>query len=388
MEKENIEIFNKSDFERLAKVNDPLCISFYIPTYRAGEAVKQAYAPKTLKNQIKAVKENLSDRNLSENEIEVFLRPVINLIDNKEFWTKQSDGLGIFLCDKGMEMFKLPIHFEAKHYLANHYYLKPLVPMLNKNDLFYILALSIDNLKLYECTPYTIAEIDTSDFPQQLEDVVGYDKNPDHLDQRSGQDDQGSAIFHGHGSAKDSKSKEIKKFVKEVDRKLNNLLKKQSDPLILACDKQHFGIYNKISHYNNLTDTFIPGNPEYEDAANLHAMAYDKLKNRFSQKKAEKIKTFLNISATGQTMSDIYDIVPAAVTGRVDTLFIRNDKEAYGLYDKANHAVIIDKEKLPQNASLFNLAAVNTLLNNGHVYLMDKNEMPLVNTNANALLRY
>ena len=82
------------------------------------------------------------------------------------------------------------------------------------------------------------------------------------------------------------------------------------------------------------------------------------------------------------------DIVPASVNGRVDTLFMNKDKEAYGLFDKENNSVIIDNARLPQNASLYNMMAVNTLLNKGNVYLMDADDMPLKNTNANALLRY
>ncbi|MFP4664467.1 MAG: hypothetical protein ACLFM1_08565 [Bacteroidales bacterium] len=382
------ELFNQSDFERLAKVHEPHCLSIFIPTFRAGQEVKQEHASKTLKNVLKDVRQDLADRNFSENETEAFLRPVVKLVDDKEFWTLQSDGLALFLTDKGMEMFKIPIHFEAYHYLADHHFLKPLIPMLNKDNTFYLLALSIENLKLYECTPHTIAEIDTSDFPQQLEDVVGYDKVPDHLNLRSGQDDQGRAIYHGHGSAKDSRPEEIKKFVREVDKQICTIIGDQSVPLILATDEQLHGVFRQVSKYKSLADTFIPGNPEHDDVVELHQIAYEKLQDKFGKKKKEKINAFLNVSATGKAITDIANIVPASVHGQIDSLFIRRDKDAFGLYDKANNTVIIDEEKMPQNASLYNLAAINTILNSGNVYVMDAEEMPLKNTNANALLRY
>ncbi|HKK68442.1 MAG TPA: hypothetical protein VJ946_09520, partial [Bacteroidales bacterium] len=93
------EILNLNSFSQLAKVHEPVCLSLYLPTYRAGQEVKQAMAPKTLKNLLKSVRTELAERELTENEIEAFLRPVVNLLDDKKFWTEQSDGLSIFLTE-------------------------------------------------------------------------------------------------------------------------------------------------------------------------------------------------------------------------------------------------------------------------------------------------
>jgi len=343
MKSNNNELFNKANFEKLAEVHQPHCLSIFVPTFRAGEQINQA--AKTLKNLLKSVRKDIAERDLTENETEAFLRPVLKLINDREFWTLQSDGLALFLNEEGLEIYKVPIHFKPYHYLADHYYLKPLIPMLNKDDKFYMLALSIENLKLYECTPYTIAEIDTSDFPKQLEDVVGYDKIPNYLNQRSGQDDHGRAMYHGHGGAKESRQEEIIKFVREVDKQINHILDNQSVPMILATDEQLYGIFQKVSKYKNLADSFIPGNPEHDDVVELHEIAKDKLHDKFGKKKKEKIKMLLDLSATGKINTDIADIIPATVHGQTDSLFIRRDKDAFGLFDKANNTVIIDDKK-------------------------------------------
>jgi hypothetical protein len=382
------EILNLNSFTQLAKVHEPVCLSLYLPTYRAGQEVKQELAPKTLKNLLKAVRSELAEREMSDNEIEAFLRPVVSLLDDKKFWTEQSDGLCIFLTESDMEYYKIPIPFDPVQYVADHFYLKPLVPMLNRDDVFYLLAFSPEMVHLYECTPYTIAEIESDELPGRLEDVVGYDKVPDNLQQRSGQDAHGGAVYHGHGSKKDTREVENRKFLHAVDNAVNKILTNQTIPLILAADEKNAGRYRKINEYNTLVDDFIPGNPEGKDTILLHEIAYDKLKPQFDKHKQAKIDAFLDNSTGKKAMSEMTDIVPASVNGRVDTLFMRNDKEAYGLFDKENNSVIIDDSRLPQNASLYNMMAVNTILNKGNVYLMDADEMPLANTNANALLRY
>ncbi len=381
-------IFNIEDFKELAYIHEPLSLSVFIPTYRAGQEVKEHFAQKTLKNIIKQVRTRLHNLEMNENDAEVFLRPLTTLMEDNEFWTDQSDGLALFITPKTIKKYKVPIHFTAYYYLGDHFYLKPLIPMLNGKEVFYILTFSLDGVNLYEATPNTISELDTSDVPQSLEDVVGSEKEHPHLQQRSGQDNTGNAIFHGHGGGKDDKKEEISHFLREVDKKINDILKGETAPLILACDKQNYGIYKNISKYNNLINNYIPGNPKDMDPVSLHHEAFDYMNEIFDEIKADKIAIFQRYSATNKTLAEIEDIVPAAVNGQIDTLFLQPYKETFGLFDQENNTIIIDREKQMQNASLYNLAAINTILSNGKVYLLPPNKMPLNKTNANALLRY
>jgi hypothetical protein len=387
MKKQN-DIFNYMHFHELAKVHQLNCISLFLPTYRAGEEVKQNVAPKTLKNLLKHLTKELESRELKQHEIEKMLEPVTGILNDNKFWTEQSDGLCIFLSKQDFTWFKIPISFDPWYYVADHYYLKPLVPMLNRNNKFYLLNLSIDNLNLFECTPYSLQLIESDELPGKLEDVVGYDKEPDHLQQRSGQDAHGSAVYHGHGSHKDSKANERRQFIHAVDNGLNAIIKDQKTPLILAADEKNAGLFRKQSQYKNLFKDFIALHPNGADPLLLHEFAMEKLEPLFEESKKKKIKTLLDHSNTDKTHTDIRDIVPASVNGRVDTLFIQKDKEEYGLFDKKSNSVIIDNERMPQNAALYNMMAVNTILNQGTVYLQDENDMPLAHTSVNALLRY
>ena len=95
-----------------------------------------------------------------------------------------------------------------------------------------------------------------------------------------------------------------------------------------------------------------------------------------------------DLSSYGKTSFDLNDIIPAAIDGRIDVLFIQNEKDKFGLYDKVNRSLIVDENIKTNQASLYNLAAVQTWLKGGHVYLVEKDEMPLERTSINALFRY
>jgi hypothetical protein len=82
------------------------------------------------------------------------------------------------------------------------------------------------------------------------------------------------------------------------------------------------------------------------------------------------------------------DIVPAAINGKVDTLFVAKGPAIYGSFDEKNNTIGIDKEKSHGNTSLTELAAVNTFLQGGRVYFLPAEEMPDKETPLNALLRY
>lgn len=92
--------------------------------------------------------------------------------------------------------------------------------------------------------------------------------------------------------------------------------------------------------------------------------------------------------AGGKTSVDIKDIIPASVDGRVETLFIQKGKDLYGIYDREKRNIIVSESAKTYHASLYNMATVHTLQNGGLVFLAEPGEMPVKDTEINALFRY
>jgi len=80
--------------------------------------------------------------------------------------------------------------------------------------------------------------------------------------------------------------------------------------------------------------------------------------------------------------------LPAALQGKIDTLFVRKDQDIFGIYDAINHHVEIREDQEKTHVSLLNMAAVKTFLQGGTVYVMEKDDMPNPFSKVNALYRF
>lgn len=383
------QILTLHKFKTLARVNEPHCISIFIPTHRAGQEVNEKIDQKNLKNQVKEIRHKLESWQVKDKDIHQLLEPIEALVDDTSFWKYQSDGLAIFRNNDQFEYFTVPVYFEAFNYLSDHYYLKPLIPYLNQDERFYLLALSLHEVKLYEGFAHRIDKLDVHDLlPENLEKAVGYDYKQKYLQFRSGHTGGEKAMFHGHGEGKDDAREEVLKFFRAVNDGVMKVLHDETVPLVLATVDYLFPLYREANEYNYLYDRFIAGNPEHSDPVLLHEKAMELLDGVFDRKKKEKLEKFEKALSDNLASYKVNEIVPAAVNQRVDTLFAKNLDEVWGMLDREHNDVITEEFKTKHNAGLMNLAAVHTILNNGNVYLMDAAEMPGETGHLNALFRY
>lgn len=382
-------LISKNELNELTGIHDQHCVSICIPISGAGDKRDKDHGQIALKTSIKDIKKTLNDYSLSDNEIESYLAPVEDLIDEGQLWREQVGCLAIYLNKERLKYYQLPIDQAEFTYVSDHFYMLPVMPLFNNDIKFYILSLSLQDVKLYECTPYSISEVHVEDLvPEKLEEVVGYDYQNKNLQYRSGQGGSAGAMFHGQGSGKDDKGHEVEKFLRAVDEGLMNVIKNENAPLILACVDHYQPVYTKITKYTNLFHQNIPGNHEEKKPIQLHKMAWSLVKDHFLKQRNSMAQLLNELFPSGKSSFDLNDIIPAAIDGRVKALFIQKGKDKYGLYDNVNRSLIIDESLKTSQSSLYNLAAMQTWSKGGHVYLVDMEEMPFKHTTINALFRY
>ena len=261
--------------------------------------------------------------------------------------------------------------------------------MFNGDGTFYVLVLELNNIRLYEQTRHSITEITIKDvIPHRLEDSVGYDYEPKSLQYKSQGDAQGRAIYHGHAEADRDRKNEIARYFRAVDKGLMTILKDKNAPMLVTSQEFLFSIYKKENTYRYLIDDPIICNISEVDKYLLHEMAWEKVGPIFDAERKEKMGLFKQYDGTGRTSSEIEQILPAALEGKIDTLFMNNKDEVWGVYDLEKRHVRVDEELLPSSVSLLNKAAIKTFLNGGQVYLLEKDEMPNPFSEVNALYRY
>ncbi len=382
-------ILTKEEFQDLAKFDSNPCISIFIPTERAGKEVLNEKDRIHLKSQWKKANERLKEMGLSQDKIDKIGQPVVELIEDSNFWRHQSDGLAIFVADGYFKKFTLPVYFEAYTYVSDHFYLKPMVPMFSGNARFYMLALQMDRVQLYEGNQYSVGEVYVEDLtPSQLEDRVGYDYEEKTLQHATQNTRTGSTEVHGHGAAERDRKNEILRFFQAVDKGVFKVIGDEKVPLVIACQDYLFPIYEEANSYKNLFPKPLPGNPQdYENMLDLHSATLELLKPYFDKEKDEKMKEFREFNPA-RTSSMVTEILPAIYEGKVDTLFLQNREDIWGKYNEPMASVEIEEEPGPGSVSLMNLAATKVIEQGGQVYLIDDQFMPDKNSKMNAVFRY
>lgn len=383
-------LISKNEIVELHDVNKDNCISIFIPTHRAGEKVLQQVDALALKNQLKDVENKLAKKGLQADTINNLMAPAQQLVNDSSFWREQSDGLAIFIADGFSKIYTLPVYFKEFNYISNSFYLKPLMPMFVGDGNFYLLMLERRNVMLYECTRHSFTEISIEDLiPASKRDRVGYDYEQKNLQFRTGQAGSGHVMYHGQEAATGKRENEIKKYLRAINDGLAPLFREQNMPMLVAAQRPLFDTFREVNTYPNLMEDFLNINFGDTDIYDAHELAWEMMAPIFDQKRKDKIALFLDEQGTGKTAIGIDKIIPAAINGKVDTLFCENQADIFGSYKAEGNAVTVAQvEKNGNTISLMNVAAIKTFLNGGEVYLLDKKEMPNPNSRINALYRY
>lgn len=389
MPSESIHPFPRPAFENLAKHRADFCISIYLPMDLQGREQNKHLAQAKLKQCLKDVQTELSEKNVTAEAITGLLRPVESLLSNVELWRNPSEGLAIFLSpEMDMQYHLLPLEFEQQAYADRHFHLIPILPLFHTDGRYYLLELSQDYISLYEASRNEFRKLHLEqEAPGQLEDAVGYDFEEKQLQFRSGQGSQ-AGMFHGHGAGKDDELKELITFLRMVDKSVTSKITDKTAPLMLSCVDELVPLYNQVNTYPLLYENHVSGDPEFKKDDQRHRESWEAIAPYFTKTREEKSTAFREMFHTQKVAVALEDIVPAAINGKVDTLFVAKGPAIYGSFDEKNNTIGVDKEKSHGNTSLTELAAVNTFLQGGRVYFLPAEEMPDKETPINALLRY
>lgn len=383
-------MITRKELLELSKVQETTCISIFIPAHRAGQATLEGEDVIQLKNQLKEVRKRLEEEKIEEHKIESFEKPLHDLIEDSEFWRNQSDGLAIFLSDGLVKTYTVPISFEPTTYISNEFYLLPLISLFNEEGIFYLLSLATREVRLYEGNKYAITEIDIKDLvPGRLEDAVGYDYEQKTMTFDSQKGDKGEASFHGHDGGQAEEKAEMKLFFRAINDGLMKILKPDEKPPMIICAlDSHFALYKEVNTYKNLFPDNLSGNPADIDPISMHDEAKEMLHSHFTKDRNAKKELFHQALSNGRASTNIQDIVPAALDGRIDTLFVKKGSDLYGIYDATRQKTEIREKNERPNVSILNLIALKTFDQGGNIYFEDDEGMPDETVETNAIYRY
>ena len=369
----------------LAAVKEDNCISFFIPTHRV-DGIQEDQIK--YKNSIAELSKSLLAKDLNPAEVDDLLKEAKSKLQDEEFWQQLSDTLAVFIYNGKTEFYFLPYKLDAYTFIGDSLYLLPLLPMSKREDDFYLLALSQNEVKIYEGDQYNLAELEKNDaFPESLAQILATYDADSSLQHHSGGDN--STIFHGQGAGEDQENVRQEEFLRRVNEGVQEMAcDDDSKPLIVYTTPSLIGLYRQINTYPNLTENYIEGNPENETAADLHAKAWEALLPMFVAREEANDEAFEGMLAQDQASFNLLTIGPAAFAGRIDRLYVATNTESWGTYNPSTHLIELHAERQPDSRPLLNDIALAVFQQGGTVNLRDRQDLARPTAHANATFRY
>lgn len=381
----------RKDIEPLLRTSGGPCVSIFLPTFRAGG--ERVQNPIRLKNVVRGVTEKLEkDWGMRGPEADEFLAPVSRLLDDSTFWLHQGDGLALFRSPDLFKTFQLPVKMNELAVVEKRFHLKPLLPLFSGDGdgHFYVLALSQKSIRLLSGSRFRIQEMDLerhgipTSFAAELGDLErlptqfqpgGGSKSPHRFSMG-----KGSPVFAAHGTAEDDFHADLRNFFERFDDALARLDVDRKAPVVLAGVEYLLPIYRAAATtLQNICEDALTGNMDLVKPEDLHAAAWDIVEPSFLEERRKAAERFGELIGTGRSSTDLNEIQPAAHEGRVDSLFVARGVRVWGRYQEDERKVEFQLGQDGQrdgNEDLLDLAAVQTYLHGGKVFVVDQQEVP------------
>ena len=379
--------------EELKELNDERtgpCVSIYMPTVKGSIETKQN--PIRFRKLLREAERKLAAAGMRSYEVSAMMEPAQPMLDDHMFWQYQSGGLAVFLSKKIKRAYTLPLNFTELAAVGERFCVKQLLPLFAEDGRFCVLALSQQAVRLYQCSRYSVAEVDLRQAPKGIAELLELNPKEKQLQFHAQTEGHGggrgqAGMFHGHAEDSDENKDNILLYFHNVNKAVNAVLAGAGGPLVLAGVDYLTRIYEKASTYPLLREGRITGNPAELRPEELKDKAWELVKPGFEEGERKAVRQFEQLQGTPMASNHLKTILQAANDGRVAALFVSAKDQRWGFFDDASGVVDVHRKPEPGDLELLELCAARTLDHGGQVYALEPDRMPGLATTA-AIFRY
>jgi hypothetical protein len=358
----------------LLRSNGPR-ISILLPPYRPGEQGKSMAA--LLKTNLQDLAQQFAARQIPEPVTSDLLKPLEELSTDEEFSRGSHFGRVIFRSRDVFQQFELLGPVKAQCVVGGYFQIRPILPDLYVPPEFYLLGLSKKSVELKRCANLRAGTVKLpKGVPQTFDEAMAF-KQPDHdLENRSAAGSSTGAmrsVRFGTGSGRETQRAYLADFYRMVDRGITELLHGGNSPLVLAGVDEDTATYRMIHSYPNLLSQGIHGNAQgSQSEQDLLHQAYFIVRAEHVDRTATSLVEWKERLAPARFTTDLETVLRAATDGRVDRLYIDESAQSSGRLPDANHGARWNRGE----EDLLNVAAVETILQGGTVFVLPAHKMP------------
>ncbi len=384
-----MQVLLRSSLRELVEIRDRPCLSIFAPMVEAGPETRQNRT--RFKNLVTEAEDRLRDAGVDPEDRRLLLEPARRRLEDSLYWQHQNTGLAFFRSPNLTQEHRLPLQCEDLVVVSDHFHVKPVLPLLEGNGRFFVLALSKGEVRLFEASRDTIAQIHLQDMPRSLADVLEQYEVPEVTLERHFQA-AGARVptaVHGKGVDTDLEKKRILEYFRRIDRALQDVLRDSNAPLVLAGVEYLLPIYEEANTYPVLLDEFVEGNPDAKKKSpgQIHKEAWKIVEPHFKRSQEAALDLLGQAAGTPRGSTRLKDILDGAHDGRVANLFLASGQQAWGRYEAASRQLVLHESAEAGDDELLNLAALQAYATGAMVFTVERDRLPN-STQIAAIFRY
>lgn len=379
-------VVTMSDVHDLVSVEGDYCVSLYLTTHPTGRDGMQDEV--RLKNLVVAATDRLVELGMRSVSAREFLAPLneLPLIDE---WSQRKLGLAVFHSKTACRRFWLNTSFDECVVVARRYYVRPLLPAVDLNAGFYVLALSRNHVRLLKATASSFSKLSPPGFPTSMEmalNLQGAERGEQVHTGMHAHVGKEAGVYHGQGGHRDTIKEEVVEYCQLITKSLAPILREQPLPVILAGVGYELELFRQTCEYGNFVDDELTGNFDIATDHALYELALPVAKRHYDALRQKPLVKYQTMSERLLTSENMEEIIPAAHQGKVDTLLVDPRAEVFGRFDENTRRLEVVRGCVPA-LDLVELAVQQTILHRGYVYAATPEELP-AGTPMCAILRY
>ncbi|NLW85868.1 MAG: hypothetical protein GXY38_03240 [Planctomycetes bacterium] len=381
-----------AELEELSSHLAPLSVSLYMPAVKAGQEVQQN--PIRFKNLLRSARALLMEAGMRPPDARDHLEPLERHLLDSDFWRRLDAGLAVFWDGDNEHIHRLPMMLPEMVSVSERFHVKPLMPILNKGAQFHLLTLSQASTRMFEADMWSIRQVELPGAPHSFEEIRRYFEVEKSLQLHTQTSPRGpgmtrAAVFHGQGYAGDESTDKrmMTEYIGQIKSAVVSMMAGRQDTLLLAATDPLLGMFRAACDCDFLDSRSLHGNFDRHEPAQLHQLALELLAPKLEESHRRAATKYMHFAGGPLASNKLDTIVAAASDGRVDTLFVSVQDEAWGVYDPVARRPEIHKTRQVGDQDMLDLATVRSYLSGAAVYADIQAKMPDASPIA-AVFRY
>ena len=294
---------NESALRELQQVRESPSLSIFLPTYyKSSDDLQQN--PVRFKKLMRQAIDTLLEKH-SKTAIKSLLQNLDDVTESIDFDHPQN-GLAVFISNSMAKSYPLSFTVDEQVVIEDNFATRHLVHARNRSKRYYLLLLTRDICRLFECQRDQLNEVKDKGFPK-TSDEEGVDK-------------EWTGDFGVDSGRYDTR--QGREFLQQVDESLDAIIGDNELPLVVAAVERNLASFDKVTKHKNRLIATVEGSYEKTPVPEIAQIVWKAARAGFDIKRKEVLKQLDNAVGAKQFASGIDGVWRMAKEGRIATLLV------------------------------------------------------------------